>query len=41
MEDRKENIGSPFSRLIFFYFLVIKVSYKETQHQNHWEEMLK
>lgn len=26
---------------IFFYFLVIKVSYKETQYQNHWKEMFK
>lgn len=41
MEEIKENIGSRFSRLVFFYFLTIKVNYKETQHQNHRKEMFK
>lgn len=38
---KKENIGAYFSRLVFFYFLGIKVNYKETQHQNHQKEMFK
>lgn len=38
---KKENTGSYFSRLVFSYFLGIKVNYKETQPQNHQKEMFK